>query len=274
MHTTMPISDNLVGDLVRQIFGVEPAVMAALAHGDEQVRARFMPDAEPTTDPLDGLDVLVRRTVALAAALCDHSGAMSLVTEPQAAAPGWPSAMLANRCIVLGWALFIATQPISATPLLLEADEAAGGVMVPLISIDPTLSDLDDLLAELRRRRQLHLDDPDPAIVAHEDMRVVAHAGIVSVETLLTDWFGVDVAAIDLLVDWLGTRVAGSTARAVTAMRWLVNTAIGLAALIEQEAILAVRLKTERDARLAGDQTPTRRTACCSWLSRSATRGT
>ena len=252
-HKTMPISDGLIDNLVRRFFGVEPDVMASLAHGDEQVRSRYAHDAEPTTDPLDGLDVLVRRTVALAVALRDHPGPAMLVTDRQAAAAGWPGVVLANRSIALAWALVVATQPVEATPLLLEADEEAGGAMAALIRVDEALPDLDDLLAELRRCRQPEPDIQDPTIAPQGCVMAAAHGGIVSFERLLVDWFGVDVGAIDLPVDWVGTRVAGSNARAVTAIKWLIQMAIGLGALIEQDAIPAVRLKTEEDARLAGE---------------------
>ena len=253
MHTTKSLSDSLVADVVRRSFGVEPDTMAALAHGDEQVRERFEPDAEPTTDPLDGVDVFVRRTVALAMALCNHPGPVMFVTEQHATVAGWPGALLANRCISLAWGLFVATQPKSATPLLLKADEGASDAMVALIRVDKSLPDLDDLLAELNRQRQLRFDTVGWAPVSDGDVTAVAHAGVVSVERLAVDWFGVNVDAIDLPMNVLGTRAAGSNARAVIGFKWLITAAIELGTLIDEEDIPAIRLKTEEDARLAGE---------------------
>ena len=66
-------SYELVGQIVRQTFGVAPDVMAALAHGDEEVRLRPLPETARTTDPNDGIEVFVRRVVAKAVAIDTQS---------------------------------------------------------------------------------------------------------------------------------------------------------------------------------------------------------
>ena len=67
-------SNKLVDDLVRRFFGLGPDAMAALAHGDEPVRLRRLPLATPTIDPLDGLDVFVRRVLAACLLMKKHRG--------------------------------------------------------------------------------------------------------------------------------------------------------------------------------------------------------
>ena len=64
MSKTATTSNDLIDQLVQKFFRVEPNVMASLAHGDAHVRLRRLPMTEPTTDPLDGLEVFVRRTLA------------------------------------------------------------------------------------------------------------------------------------------------------------------------------------------------------------------
>ena len=253
MNKAGPTSAELIDDLVRQLFGVEPAVMAALAHGDEQVRARFMPDDEPMRDPVDELGVLVRRSVALCLALAHHPGSVSLVTERQATAAGWPSAKLANRSITLAWALFVSTQPGLGKPLLLEAAEEGRDFMDPLIRVDTGLPDCRDLLALVLQDRQIDCDDMERAAAACENAPLVANVSYVSMEKLLADWFGVDAGAIDLEADIFGTRMEGSNARAVVGLKWLITAALELGSVIEREEIAAVRLKIERDAQLAGE---------------------
>ena len=255
MNANMSTSDELIGDLTRQNFGVEPNVMAAVAYSDGQVASRYLPGDDPSTDPLDGLEVLVRRAVALCWALRDHHGAVSLVTERQAAAAGWPDAGLANRCIALAWGLFLGTTPALATPLLLDPDEDVGTVMVPLIRIDDGLPTLDELLLPLHRGAPIEYDALERAADARRDAPAVAGVSIASMQDRLKEWLGIDadVDAVDLACDIHGLRMQGPNGRAVATLTWIATTALELGAAMKREEIEAVRLKTGRDAQLAGE---------------------
>ncbi len=255
MNTNVPTSAELIGNLTRQNFGVEPAVMAAMAHGDGQVASRYLPGDDPSTDPLDGLEVLVRRAVALCWALRDHHGAVSLVTERQAAAAGWPDAALANRCVALAWGLFLGTEPTLAIPLLLDPDEDAGTVMVPLIRIDDDLPALDELLLPLHRGAPIEYDALERAADARRDAPAVAGVSIASMQDRLKEWLGIDadIDAVDLACDFRGLRMQGPNGRAVALLTWIITTALELGSVMKRESIEAVRLKTERDAQLAGE---------------------
>ena len=272
MDTKVPTSDELIGDVTRQNFGVEPNTMAALAHGDGQVASRYLPEDDPSTDPLDGLEVLVRRAVALCWALRDHHGAVSLVTERQAAAAGWPNAGLANRCVAFAWALFVGTEPALATPLLLDPDEELGAVMVPLIRMGDGLPPLDNLLLPLHRGAPIEYDALERAADARRDAPAVAGITISSLQDRLTEWFGIDadVDAVDLACDIHGLRMHGPNGRAVATLTWIITTALELGSVMKREEIEAVRLKAERDARLAGE--PGARAANCAVLLGAAVR--
>ena len=252
MSKTVPTSYDHVDALVRNSFGIEPDAMAALAHGDEDVRLRRLPDAAPTTDPLDGVDVVVRRTVAICVALRGHPGAVSLVTERQAATAGWPSAGLANQCIVLAWAL-ATTEPSLALPLLIDADETEGEVMIQLIRIGDRLPPLEELLGVLYESDRIDVDAMEGVAVAREHAPALGKVQIVSLAEHLTGWLGVDVEGVELPTDRRGPRLDSRNARAVGCCAWLITSALDLGSVMAREAIEAVRLKTEHDARLAGE---------------------
>ena len=255
MNTHALTSDGLIGDLTRRYCGVEPHVMAELAHGDRQVASRYLPEDDPSTDPLDGLEVLLRRAVALCWALRDHHGIVSLVTERQAAAAGWPNAGLANRCIALAWALFLGTEPALATPLLFDPDEEVGAVMVPLIRMDDSLPALDELLLPLHQGAPIKYDALEQAADARRDAPAITGVSVVSWHDRLEEWLGIDadVDAADLACDFRGLRMQRPNGRAVALLVWIVTTALELGSVMKREEIEAVRLKCELDARLAGE---------------------
>ncbi len=252
MSKTVPTSYDHIDEMVRTYFGIEPDVMAALAHGDEEVRLRNFPGAPPTTDPLDGVEVLVRRTVAISLALRGHPGAVSLVTERQATAAGWPCASLVNRCIVLAWSLAM-TEPTLALPLLIDADETAGEAMTQLIRVGDRLPTLEELLGMFYGSNRIDLDDMERVAAAREHAPALGRFGIVSIAEYLTDWLGVDVEGVELPTDRRGPRLDNRNARAVGCCSWLITSALDLGSVMAREAIEAVRLKTEHDARLAGE---------------------
>ncbi len=254
MHDTMETSDALVAGLVRRFFGVEPSVMAALAHGDAVVRTRYAPEDGPTIEPLDGVEVLLRRAVALCWRLRDHHGAVSFVTERQAAAAGWPNAGLANRCVLFAWALSLTTWADWTSPLLLEPDERAGEAMVPLIRVADGLPALDELLVPYYRRSSVDHDALDREADAGRDAPVITDLRIVPLRRRAMDWFGIDAnaEAADIECNMLGLRMASPHGRAVQACIWVLNAGIELGRRFTVETVRAVRLRTERDARLAG----------------------
>ena len=186
MHDTMQTSNAMVADLVRAFFGVEPATMASLAHGDEVVRTRYKPEDGPTTEPLDGVEVLLRRAVALCWKLRDHHGAVMLVTERQAAAAGWPCAALANRCVLFAWTLSLTMRVDPASPLLLEPDERAGDAMVPLIRFGDGLPALGELLIPYYSRPSVDHDARERAADARQHAPVITGLRIAAVQELFT----------------------------------------------------------------------------------------
>ncbi len=252
MSKTVPTSYDYVDALVRNSFGIEPDAMAALAHGDEEVRLRRLPDAAPTTDPLDGVEIVVRRTIAICVALRGHPGAVSLVTERQATAAGWPCASLANRCIILAWTLAM-TEPTLALPLLIDADETAGEAMTRLIRVGDRLPALEALLGVFYESNRIDPDALERVAAAREHAPDLGKVGIVSIAEHLTDWLGVDAEGVELPTDRRGPQLDSRNARAVGCCAWLITSALDLGSVMSREATEAVRLKTEHDALLAGE---------------------
>ena len=245
---TAVTSNDLVDDLVRQLCGVEPDVMASLAHGDDEVQLRRWLGSGPSGDPLDGLDVFMRRTVGACLAMRDHDGAVALVTERQARDAGWPTAQLANMSLAMAFGLAI-TEPAGVLPLLVEADEDADGSDCVLVRGDDHLPTLEDLLATLRCGQEL--------VPAGERARNPASGpavprALVSLAAQLRDWFGVDAAAVELPSDRLGMALSSADARAVGVVSWIVTAALRTASAMAEESVTAVRVKTDLDARLAG----------------------
>ena len=252
MSRTVPTSYDHIDALVRNSFGIEPDAMAALAHGDEDVRLRRLPDTEPTTDPLDGVEILVRRIVAICVALRGHPGAVSLVTERQATAAGWPCASLANRCIVLAWSLAM-TEPTLALSLLVDADETAGQAMTRLIRVGDSLPTLEELLGVFYESNRIDPDAMERVAAARERAPALTNVRIASLAEHLTDWLGVDAEGVELPTDRRGPRLDNRNARAVGCCVWAIDSALDLGSVMAREAIEAARLKTEHDARLAGE---------------------
>lgn len=255
MHDTMQTSNAMVADLVRAFFGVEPATMASLAHGNAVVRTRYEPEDGPTTEPLDGVEVLLRRAVALCWKLRDHHGAVMLVTERQAAAAGWPCAALANRCVLFAWTLSLTMRVDPASPLLLEPDERAGDAMVPLIRFGDGLPALGELLIPYYSRPSVDHDARERAADARQHAPVITGLRIASVQELFTRWFSIDANAdaANLACNVFSLRMTGPDARAVHACIWIVTATFELGADMKAEAVRAVRLRTEYDAWLAVD---------------------
>ncbi len=245
MSKTVPTSYDHIDALVRNSFGIEPDAMAALAHGDEDVRLRRLPDAAPTTDPLDGVEVVLRRTIAICVALRAHPGAVSLVTERQATAAGWPCAKLANLCIVLAWSLSV-TEPTLALSLLIDADETAGEAMTRLIRVGDRLPALEGLLGVFYESNRIDPDAMERVAAAREHAPDLGKVGLVSIAEHLTDWLGVDVEGVELPTDRRGPRLDSRNARAVGCCAWLITSALDLGSVMAREAIEAVRLKTEQ----------------------------
>ena len=252
MSKTVPTSYDYIDALVRNSFGIEPDAMAALAHGDEDVRLRRLPNTAPTTDPLDGVEILVRRIVAICVALRGHPGAVSLVTERQATAAGWPCASLANRCIVLAWVLAM-TEPTLALALLVDADETAGQAMTRLIRVGDHLPTLEELLGVFYESNRIDPDAMERVAAARERAPALTNVRIASLAGHITDWLGVDVEGVELPTDRRGPRLDNRNARAVGCSAWLITSALNLGSVMAREAIEAVRLKTEHDTRLAGE---------------------
>ncbi len=245
---TPPTSNDLVDDLVRQMCGVEPDVMASLAHGDAEVQLRRWPGSGSSTDPLDGLDVFVRRTVGACLAMRDHDGAVALVTERQARDAGWPTARLANMSLVLARGLAI-TEPAGVLPLLVEADEDADGSDCVLVRADDHLPTLDELLAALRRGQQTGPLKDRARVIASGP---AVPRALVSLAAQLGDWLGVDAAAVELPSDRLGMVLTSGDARATGVVAWIVTAALATASAMAEERVTAVRVKTDLDAHLAG----------------------
>ena len=230
---TPPTSNDLVDDLVRQMCGVEPDVMASLAHGDAEVQLRRWPGSGSSTDPLDGLDVFVRRTVGACLAMRDHDGAVALVTERQARDAGWPTARLANMSLVLARGLAI-TEPAGVLPLLVEADEDADGSDCVLVRADDHLPTLDELLAALRRGQQTGPLKDRARVIASGP---AVPRALVSLAAQLGDWLGVDAAAVELPSDRLGMVLTSGDARATGVVAWIVTAALATASAMAEERV-------------------------------------
>ncbi len=247
MADKIPTSNDLIDDLVRQIFHVEPDVMARVAHGDAQVRHRRPPGVPETTDPLDGVEVLMRRVVATCLRMRTHAGPISLVTERQAERAGWPTAHLANTVILLAWGLFLETQSSMAMPVLLAADEIATGAN-PLISVDRDLPPLQKLLEDLRRSSHVDAAARDRADRARQSAPALEGRKLVSLHDYLKCWLGVDADTVDILADHHGPKVVGRNARAAFYISCLPIEALEMGQVMAEEWTMAVRLKTEQDA--------------------------
>ena len=251
--TQIVSSYELVGQIVRQTFGVAPDVMATLAHGDEEVRLRRLPETARTTDPNDGVEVFVRRVVAKAVAMRDHRGAIKLHTELQARAAGWPTARLADTATVLAWALSLSSDQILSVPLLVEADEDARDVADGLRG-DLPLPTLDMLCAQFYGNCSA-VADPAGEQVKEVHSAASAFEGrrLVRLDALALEWFGIDAVTISLPSDAHDPKMTGANARAIAVFVWLINEALNLGSDLRREMIEAVRVKTDADAAVAGE---------------------
>ncbi len=252
MSKTAMTSNNLVDDLIRTTFSIEPAAMASLSHGDDQVRLRLLPGMDTSSDPLDGLDVFLRRTVAASVAMREHHAAVSLVTERQARAAGWPTARIANLSLILAWAMFI-TEPARALPVLLEADEEAEAPVSPLVRADDRLPSLEKLLATLGQSRQIDIAAMDQSARARQNAPAVHDRKLVQLGELLQRWLGADAEAVELPADRWAPRLSSCNARAVGVFSWIATEALDLGLVLQEERIMAVRTRTDPDAALAGE---------------------
>ncbi len=209
---TQILSSYVVIDrLVRQTFGVEPDVMATLAHRDTEVQLRRLPDATPSSDPHDGVEVFMRRVVATSVAMRHHRGAVTLYTDQQARAAGWPSARLANMAIVLSWALYISQGETLSVPLLLEADEDVDDYADVLLGIDAKLPAFGVLRHELYGNCSVVTDPVEQIDETHMAAPICRGRHLVRLDALAAEWFGIDTATITLPSDRHGPKMKSNS---------------------------------------------------------------
>lgn len=252
MDHKLQTSNDLIDNLVRAYFAVEPEVMAKLAHGDEQVRLRRPPGVPGTTDPLDGVEVLVRRVIAAVLGMRKHYGAVSLLTERQAQGAGWPSARLVNMVLVLALALYIETDPSKAVPVLIETNENAPHRVSRLIRVDNRLPSLEKLQKAWRRGWLVDKAAMERTAQARESAPFFADSRLVSLNELLQDWLGVDAHTVELPGDRRRDgSVCSGGARAMYYFDCLAVESLNMGHVMQTECVKAVRFKTEDDARIA-----------------------
>ncbi len=234
MAHNVPTSNDLIDNLVRQCFGVEPDVMASLAHGDREVGLRRLPSLPETKDPLDGVDVLTRRVIAMVLQIRKSPGMpAALVNEVQALAAGWPTARLANAAMTLAWGVALETEMQTSCPILLDADETVTAVP-SLIRVDRKLPPLRKLLKDLYSARSI-----DPVAIervnqARETAPAMTGRTRLGLHDHLQAWLGVDADKVELLADRYG-RVAGRDARAALYIACLVIEGLELGRVMQAE---------------------------------------
>lgn len=237
---------DLIDGLIRRCLKVEPNVVARLALHDEQVRLRHLGGLPEAPDPLDGVEVFARSIVATSLALRHHTGAVSLLTEEQAEAAGYPTARLANLSLTMAWAL-LATEPGVAIPVLLESDPSAINDVLQLGNLpamDELLEAFNDGWSEILKSDR-ELDQKRQAEDLSPGRR---HA---SPYNLLKDMFGIDAHAVELPADDYGPQLTSGSARAACYFAWLGFEMLDLADTLGKEMVLAVRIKTDADAEMA-----------------------
>lgn len=69
----------------------------------------------------------------------------------------------------------------------------------------------------------------------------------------VADWFGVDVLATTLHADDYAPRLVSANARAVACLVWVITEGLWIGAAMRSEMIEVARVKTEQDARVAGE---------------------
>ena len=252
VSTSTATSNDLIDGLIRATFSVEPDVMASLSHGDHEVRLRLLPGVEVSSDPLDGVELFLRRTVAASIALREHHGAVWLVTERQARAAGWPTARMANLSLILAWASSIG-ETASVLPVLLEADEEPGSLVSPLVRAGDDLPSLTALLATRAGLRRIDIDAMDQVASACQNVPAVHNCKLVDLGEVLQRWLGVDASAVELPADRWAPRRSSRNARAAGVFGWIAFNAVDMSHVMQEERTMAVRLKTDRDAALAGE---------------------
>jgi hypothetical protein len=252
MNNKVPSSNDLIDNLVRTYFGIEPDVMAKMAHGDEEVSLRLPPGTTETTDPLNGLEVLVRRVMAAVVAMRKHRGAVSLLTEHQAQRAGWPSARVVNMVLVLALALYNGSEPGMSVPILTEADENALNRVWHLIRVDRSLPSLEKLLKAWRRGWHNDKAAMDRTAQARDSALSLPGSRLVSLSHLLQQWLGIDAHEVELPGDRRRSGgVSSSGARAMYYFECLAVESLEMGHVMQTEWVKAVRLKTEEDARIA-----------------------
>ncbi len=252
VSTSTATSNDLIDGLIRATFSVEPDLMAALSHGDDETRLRLRPGMESSFDPLDGLAVFLRSTVAASIAMRNHHAGVSLATERQARVAGWPTARVANLSLLLAWAIAV-KEPTGACPILLEADEGSEAQVGFLFRGGDHLPPLETLLDILTRLRRTDFATTDEAPTASLNAPAGHDRKPVQMGELLAQWLGVDASAVEIPADSWGPRQDNCNTRAVGVVAWIVGTAIEGFQALQTEEIMAVRLKTNQDAALAGE---------------------
>ncbi len=246
-HNT-PSSSDLIDNLARTYFGIEPDVMAKLAHGDEQARLRIPPDVTEIVDPLEGLEVLARRIIAACLAMREHQSAISLLTVHQAQEAGWPSARVANMVIVLALALYNVRDPDVTSMVLVEASETTPSHSMRLIGISKRLPSLEELLKSWDERSPVEGSAVERTRQERESALLVAGSRRVSWNGTLQEWLQVDANNVDLRED---RRVDDGDDRAMQYFGRLAIESLNMGRVMQTEGIKAVRIKTEEDARIA-----------------------
>ena len=248
MNHNTPSSSDLIDDLVRTYFDIEPDVMAKLAHGDEQARLRLSPDVTEIVDPLEGLEVLARRIIAACLAMRKHQSAISLLTEHQAQEAGWPSARVANMVIVLALALYNVRDSDIAPMHLFEASEDTPSHSMRFIGISKRLPSLEELLKSWDERSPVEGSAVERTRQERESALLVAGSRRVSWNGMLQEWLQVDANNVDLHED---RRVDDGDDRAMQYFGRLAIESLNMGRVMQTEGIKAVRIKTEEDARIA-----------------------
>lgn len=243
---------DMVDALVRDVFKVEPAELAALAGSEAKEQTRDVMGGTPSPDTLDGVALFLRRMFAAAIAMREHHGAVHLLTQRQARKAGWSSAGLANLCLVLAWATFTNTELAYAHPVLLEADEAAPTRSNRLVQMKRRLPSLESLQDALFGVSRIDTAAMSQAAQARESVGLLPGSRLVSVDRVLADWLGVDPSEVELPSDKRGRTVFCRNSRSAIILAMIVTEATEVGRVLQEESVAAVRAKTDADADLAG----------------------
>ena len=154
--------------------------------------------------------------------------------------------------LLMAWALVI-TEPGMAMPVLLAPDETARGAG-RLIRVGTKLPTYEKLSASLRRSRRSDRRTRERAQPAVQSKAHSRDRKLVPLDETVRSWLGVHASAVELPGDtdvW-APRLTSSNARAAGVLAWIINEALDLVDVMEDEDVSAFRIKTGLDAGLAG----------------------